>query len=221
MAKRIKYEIDGKKVPSLSTIIENCKIGGIGNLLYRANQAGLAGRSYPNPTEDTTNAGWCALKQIDSMLNGSAFNLDEYSDSCVEKTNNATKEFMKWANDISLSRVNKDLTLVSESLKYGDTFNVYNYVDNDEVKTCFVMIVMQNEVYPENLIKLAADVHLLSANKLGYCEKVFIIRINNPKTLDDPVVFNLHEYDEFLYPLQMFLNMIKLYDMQLTLKTLL
>lgn len=221
MAKRIKYEIDGHKVPSLSTIIENCKIGGIGNLLYRANQAGLAGRSYPNPTEDATNAGWCALKQIDSILNCNVFDMDEYSDSCVDKTGNAIEWFMTWKFQMALSRVNKDLTLVSDMARFGDTFNVYNYVDHDEVKTCLVMIVMQNEVYPENLIKLAADIHLLKVNNLNFGEKAFIIRINNPKTLDDPVVFNLHEYDEFEYPFAILNQMRKLYDMQLTLKTLL
>lgn len=45
-------------------------------------------------------------------------------------------------------------------------------------------------------------------------------RINNPKTVDDPVCFTVHEYDDLSYPLSVFTHMRDIYDMQDTLKTL-
>lgn len=217
--KRIKYEIDGVKVPSLNTILDNCKIGGIGNLLYRAHQAGVAGRELQSKTGDTTNTGWCALNQIKAILIGSTpkFDINEYSDNCIDRAYEAVADFVKWKTDNNVTISTKDLTLVSEKLKFCDTFNTYTI---DETETCLIDIVMQNEVYPENLIKLAARAHLLDINGITFGGRGFIIRINNPKDPEDPVLFNLHEYEELIYPRQVLERMIKIYDDQLTLKTL-
>lgn len=217
--KRIKYELDGVKVPSLNTILDNCKIGGIGNLLYRAHQAGVAGRELQSKTGDVTNAGWCALNQIKAILTGSSpeFDINNYSDACVDRAYECVDQFIRWKFNMNLSLSTKDLTLVSESLKFGDTFNTYSI---DETETCLIDIVMQNEVYPENLIKLAARAHLLDINGIPFGGRGFIIRINNPKDAEDHVTFNLHEYDDLVYPRLVLERMIKIYDDQLTLKTL-
>jgi len=217
MAARIKYEIEGKKVPSLSNILDNCKIGGIGNLLYRANQAGLMGRQLKEAGEDTTNAGWLAFKRIDFLLNRNDCNIDNYSDSCFDRSNNALNGFNKWAYDNNILEKLKNLSLVSESLKYGDTFDVFSTKDAPCV---LVTLVIQNEIYPENLIKLAARANLIKENGLGEITKSYILQVNNPKTVDDPVVFTAHEYDDLSYPLEVFKKMRELYDMQDTLKTL-
>ena len=215
--KRIKYELDGVKVPSLNNILDNCKIGGIGNLLYRANQSGLAGRSLQSKEIDTTNAGLCALQHIKSILNQDPLDLDVFSDNCIDRSNPCINEFMDWKVSRELQISTKDLTLVSEQLKFGDTFNTYTIY---ETETCLIDIVMQNEVYPENLIKLAAMEHLLDINGIPFGGRGFIIRINNPKDAEDHVLFNLHEYEELIYPRLVLERMIKIYYDQLTLKTL-
>lgn len=215
--KRIKYEIDGVKVPSLNNILDNCKIGGIGNLLYRANQAGLAGRNTQNKEPDTTNAGWCAMDQIKAILNNSKFDPDLYSDNCIDKAYNAVNDFITWKRKNDVEICTKDLTLVSEKLKFGDTFNTYKI---DDFGTCLIDVVMQNSIYPENLIKLAARAHLLDINGIPFDGMGYIVRINNPKNSDDQIEFDLHEYDGFEFETDVFKKMIELYDMQEILKTL-
>lgn len=217
MAKRIKYEIEGKKVPSLNNILDNCKIGGIGNLLYRANQAGLAGRQLKDAGEDNTNAGWLAFKRIDQSLNNSDFDIDNYSYSCVERSENCYVDFAKFCINMDVVENIKNLTLVSESLKYGDTFDVFSADNNPCV---LIMLVIQNEIYPENLIKLAARANLLKENGIGEVTKSYILQVNNPKTVDDPVILTIHEYDELSYPLEVFVRMRDMFEMQETLKTL-
>lgn len=217
MAARIKYEIEGKKVPSLSNILDNCKIGGIGNLLYRANQAGLMGRQLKEAGEDTTNAGWLAFKMIDSLVNRGECASDEYSDSCIDRASNCISDFVKFRSTLNLSEKLRNLSLISESLKYGDTFDVFSTKDHP---CSLVMLVIQNEIYPENLIKLASRANLIKENGLGEITNSYILQVNNPKTVDDPVCFNVHEYDDLSYPLEVFKLMRELYDMQDALKTL-
>lgn len=214
---RIKYEIEGKKVPSLSNILDNCKIGGIGNLLYRANQAGLMGRQLKEAGEDTTNAGWCAFKQMDAIISRNTFDIDMYSDSCVDRAFQAVNDLIKWQLVTDLKLSVKQMSLVSESLKYGDTFDVFS----TNADSCvLVLLVIQNEIYPENLIKLASRAFLLKENGIGEVTNSYILQVNNPKTVDDPVCFIVHEYDDLSYPLEVFKKMRELYDMQDTLKTL-
>lgn len=217
MAARIKYEIEGKKVPSLSNILDNCKIGGIGNLLYRANQAGLMGRQLKEAGEDTTNAGWLAFKQISSILYDTDFHVDHYSDACFDRSLNCHLDFMKWSAETEYKHKINNISLVSESLKYGDTLDVFSTKDHS---CALVILVIQNEIYPENLIKLAARANLIKENGLGEITNSYILQVNNPKTVDDPVCFTVHEYDDLSYPLEVFKKMRELYDMQDTLKTL-
>ncbi len=217
MTKRIKYEIEGKKVPSLNNILDNCKIGGIGNLLYRANQSGLAGRQLKDAGEDNTNAGWLAFKRIDQSLNNSDFDIDNYSDACFDRSTDCYHDFIKFSIKNNLHDKIRNITLVSESLKYGDTFDVFSTKHDSCV---LVMLVIQNEIYPENLIKLAARANLLKENGIGEVTKSYILQINNPKTVDDPVIFTVHEYESLTYPLSVFVNMREIFDMQETLKTL-
>ena len=82
------------------------------------------------------------------------------------------------------------------------------------------MLVIQNDIYPENLIKLASRVALLKDNGIGDVTVSYILQVNNPKTVDDIVKFTVHEYVSLTYPLEVFKKMREIYDMQDTLKTL-
>lgn len=214
---RIKYEVEGRKVPSLNNILDNCKIGGIGNLLYRANQAGLMGRQLKEAGEDTTNAGWLAFKRIDQIFNSNGFDIDAYSDACIERSENCYIDFIEWSANLSITKKIKDLSLVSESLEYGDTFDVFSTKNDPCV---LLMLAIQNDIYPENLIKLASRANLLKENGIGNVTKAYILQVNNPKTVDDIVNFAAHEYDDLSYPLEVFKKMREIYDMQDVLKTL-
>lgn len=217
MSARIKYEIEGVKVPSLNSILDNCKIGGIGNLLYRANQAGLAGLQLKNAHEDTTNAGMLAYKIMDNVLNFKDLDIDIYSDQCLDRSDNAVRDFLKWKVENRIVDKVRNLSLVSESLYCWDSLDVFSSKDHFGV---LIMLTLQNNIYPENLIKLAARAKLLEENALIAITKCYILRINNPKDADDPVTFNVHEYDDLSYPLEVFKKMRELHDMQDTLKTL-
>lgn len=218
MSARIKYEIEGVKVPSLNSILDNCKIGGIGNLLYRANQAGLAGLQLKNASEDTINAGWLAFKRIDNLLNCNDFDIDLYSDACIDRSEKCFYDFKKWSAEVGLSDDKTSLSLVSESLRYGAKFDIYSTKNDSCV---LIMLLIQNNIYPENLIKLAAHANLLEENKIvDSVKSSIILRVNNPKTLDDPATFSVHEYNDLHYPFQTFKKMRELYDMQDTIKTL-
>ncbi|MBP9723143.1 MAG: hypothetical protein KBD64_08375, partial [Gammaproteobacteria bacterium] len=57
-------------------------------------------------------------------------------------------------------------------------------------------------------------------NGIGEVTKSYILQINNPKTVDDPVIFTVHEYESLTYPLEVFARMRDMFDCQDTLKTL-
>lgn len=210
-----KYELDGVKLPSLTKILDNCKIGGIGNLLYRANQAGLAGRALKDIHEDNTNAGVLAVRMINEYLNGDKLDYDSYSDNCMERAENCFNDFRIWHSENNITPKNKQISLISESLQFGDTFDLYS----SNRGNCLILVLLQNEIYPENLIKLAARRYLLGDNDIDYSTS-YIIRINNPKTPDDPVLLDVQKYDNLVYPVQVFKEIVNLYNMQERLKTL-
>lgn len=216
----MKYILNGEKMPSLTKILDNCKIGGIGNLLYRANQAGLAGRNLRDANEDNTNAGWLAYKLIMSMLGvGEIVDLDEYSASCIDRAAGAVDAFSEWRCDNDVAYVNKNISLASESLKYGDTFDIFS-VSRDNGGAALIMVTMRSQVYPEDLIKLAARANLVSENDICSIGATYVLRVDNPKTPEDIVGFHVHEYIDLEYPFQVFKKMRELYDMQDMLKTL-
>lgn len=212
---RAKYEIDGVKLPSLTKILDNCKIGGIGNLLYRANQAGLAGRVLKDIHEDNTNAGMLAHKIISANLHNMEFGSEDYSDSCIDRAEYCLIDFKHWKEENNIEIKNKQLSLVSESLQFGDTFDLYSSKEGN----CLILVLLQNEIYPENLIKLAARSKICYENDFNIAS-CYIIRINNPKTPEDPVLFDVQEYGNLSYPIEVFSEMVKLYGMQDRLKTL-
>lgn len=216
----MKYTLNGQTIPSLTKILDNCKIGGIGNLLYRANQAGLAGRNLRDANEDNTNAGWLAYKLIKSILGtGEMVNIDEYSASCIDRAAGAVDAFSAWYKSVGEVTYSK-LLLTSESLVYGGTVDrFYSRTHGDHM---LILPTMHSQVYSEDLIKLAAHANLLSENDICSIDAAYILRVDNPKTADDTVGFHVHEYTraDLEYPFQVFKKMRELYDMQDMLKTL-
>lgn len=220
----MKYTLNGETIPSLTKILDNCKIGGIGNLLYRANQAGLAGHNLRDANEDNTNAGWLAYKLIKSILGtGEMVNVDEYSASCIDRAAGAVDAFSSWHKSAG-HLLRNNLPLVSESLKYGDTVDIFKINDKSTAvySSALIMVTIHSQVYPEDLIKLAAQANLLSENAICGINAAYILRVDNPKTADDVVGFHVHKCTgaDLEYPFQVFKKMRELYDMQDMLKTL-
>ena len=184
MKSRVKYELEGKKLPSLSTVLDNCKIGGIGNLIYRAKKDGFAGK-------DTTRPDLCAFESIKAIMREGHVELDEeYSDSCIDKADPAICDAVDWIDKNKVSIKIKDLSLVSDSLFFGHTFDLYNFGGD----TTLVQIVNQSEIYPENLIKLAACRSLLDNNDLASSDTAYILRVYLGS--DGKAALEVHEYDD-------------------------
>jgi len=216
----MKYALNNETIPSLTKILDNCKIGGIGNLLYRANQAGLAGRNLRDANEDNTNAGWLVYKLIKSILGtGEMVNVDEYSASCIDRAAGAVDAFSAWHKSAGIVNHSK-LWLVSELFRYGGTVDKFYSDKHDD--HMLILPTMHSQVYPEDLIRLAAQANLLSENAICEIRASYILRVDNPKTADDIVGFHVHEYTraDLEYPFQVFQKMRELYDMQDMLKTL-
>ena len=183
MKSRIKYELEGKKLPSLSTVLDNCKIGGIGNLIYRAKKDGFAGK-------DTTRPDLCAFESIKAFVRKEPVDLDEYSDNCADKANSAICSAVDWCDENHVSIKIKDLSLVSDSLFFGHTFDLYNVENN----VAIIQIVNQSGIYPENLIKLAACRSLLDNNDLASADTAYILRVCLGD--DGKAALEVHEYDD-------------------------
>lgn len=216
----MKYTLNGETIPSLTKILDNCKIGGIGNMLYRANQAGLAGRNLQDANEDNTNAGLLAYKCIKAILGiDEMVNLDEYSASCIDRAAVAVDAFSEWKHSNDVRNINKNISLASESLKYGDTFDTFKVLHGNYCEA-LIMVTMHSQVYPEDLIKLAARANLARENGICGIGAAYILRVDNPKTPEDIIGFHVHEYIDLEYPFQVFKKMRELYDMQDMLKTL-
>ena len=207
MARRqiYKTKVDGKRVPSVTTILGKMKDPG--GLMYWANQMGLDGLTLQEARNQVANPGTMAHDLVEAHING----WDEPEFPGVKKESvglakQALRNFIKWQKMSRMAFRYTEVSLVSDKHRFGGRLDAIG--QEPEGDLCIVDFktgglyaehlfqvaayhIMWNENYPDDL--LTGGAHLLSFKR---------------ETAD----FAHHYFGNFDYEMETFIQMRHLYD---------
>lgn len=209
---------DGTRVPGVTTVIGNCKLGSIEGLLIWANREGKEGRDHRDTRQAAADAGTCAHAMVEAFIRKHEFKSADYEKEVLDKALPAFKAFQEWCQQTTMTPAYPETSLVSEQYKYGgtmDTILVKGALSLGDWKT-------SRSVHVDYLPQLAAYGQLWNENHPdnpitgGY----HLLRFGKPENPDDPVTFE-HRYWEHLEPAwETFKRQRELYDLYKRLKGL-
>jgi len=212
------YYIDGKRIPAVTTIIGNCKIGGIEPLLSWANRMGQEGKNHRDEANKAADAGTAAHDMIEAYIRGTEFDPEPYTYEALDTAKPCFDGFRKWADQSQLRLVQSEVSLVSNQYRYGGTMDALAMGDDlilGDWKTA-------SGVYPDNLIQLAAYKQLWEENNPDrpITGGMYLLRISKQREEGDPVTFAHHYWEHLDMAWDAFVHMRELYDLQKRIKGL-
>jgi hypothetical protein len=198
---------DGKRVPSVTTIISKFKESG--GLVHWAWDLGIQGKDYRQVRDDAANAGTLAHSLVEQWITKQPLKVDG-DEETTKKAYNAFNIFLEWAEQTKLEVTDTEVALVSERHRFGGTLDamlVNGKRSLGDWKT-------SNSVYSDYLFQLAGyailweEAHPDRPIEGGY----HLMRFS--KDFPD---FGHHYYAELEDAKRGFLLMRELYDIKATL----
>lgn len=203
------YKVDGQRVPSVTTIISNCKLGGIEPLLIWANKCGQEGKSHRDVGNQAADAGTCAHDMIECHIKGKKFDPEPYDYDALDVAQPCFEAFLEWQSQTNLKLVQSEVSLVSEKYGYGGTM--------DALATGKGLVLgdwkTSNHVYTDYIIQLAAYKQLWEENNPDKPIEggAYLLRVNKQKHPSDPISFSYHYWDNLDLGWEAFQHMLELH----------
>lgn len=218
MAWKPYYNAEGKRVPSVTTIISNCKIGGIEPLLIWANRCGQDGKSHREEANKAADAGTCAHQMIEADIRGEKFDPEPFDYEALDTAKPCFEAYLKWKEQTNLKLVQSEVRLVSEKYGFAGTMDALAQGEQlvlGDWKT-------SGGVYPDYLIQLAAYQKLWEEYNPDQpiTGGAYLLRISKQKHPDDPVSFAYHHWSDLSLGWEAFQHMLELYRLNKRLKGL-
>ena len=201
------HTADGKRIPSVTTIIGKFKESG--GLIHWAWDLGIQGKDYREVRDNAANAGTLAHTLVEQWINKLPLEIEGDEDT-AKKAYNAFNIFLEWARQTKLEVTDTEVALVSERYRYGGTLDamlVNGKRSLGDWKT-------SNSVYGDYLFQLAAYAILWEENNPDKPIEGGFHLMRFAKDFPD---FGHHYYAELEEAKRGFLLMRELYDIKATL----
>jgi len=213
------YNAEGKRVPSVTTIISNCKLGSIEGLLIWANRCGLDGKSHREEANKAADIGSIVHDKIDAHIKEKEFDASQYDYEQLDASEPCFNAFLKWKEQTKFKLVESEVRLVSEKHGFAGTLDAVIEVDNTLMLCDWKT---SNGVFVDYLIQLAAYQKLWEENfpEKPLIKDAYLLRISKQKEPDDPVVFTAHYWSDLSLAWEAFEHMLELYRLNKRLKGL-
>jgi len=206
MGKREIYKhSDGKRVPSVTTILSRFKESG--GLLHWANQCGLDGKTLEEARQPAASSGTMAHDLVEAHVNDWDMPTLRGPREVVNNAKAAYEQYLKWADQTKINIEHTEVSLVSEKHRFGGKCDAVGLVGNQLV---LVDWKTSNSLYADYLLQCAAYVQLWNENYPQHeiTGGVYICRF--AKEHPD---FAHHHFGDVTKEIQTFLRMRELYDM--------
>ena len=209
------YYVSGRRVPSVTTVISNCKLGGIEPLLIWANKCGINGLSHRDEANFAADVGTVAHEKISAFIKGIEFDAEPYSYEMLDASEPCYKAFLEWHNQSKFNLVESEVSLVSEKYNYGGTLDAIIEMDG---RLMLCDWKTSNHVYADYLIQLSAYQNLWRENfpDRPITNEAYLLRVSK----GDTVTFTTHYWNDLSLAWDTFMKMRELYDMHKELKKL-
>ena len=155
MAHPVYKDSDGKRLPSVTTVLGRFKDSGA--LIYWANKMGLEGKTLEDARQPAMTTGTIVHSMVEFHIKGDAY--DPPADTAPEvlaAAQRAFDAFFNWTTQTSMKITSTEVSLVSP-LGFGGTLDAIGEVNGERV---LVDWKTSNDVYREYLVQMAAYTHL-------------------------------------------------------------
>ena len=152
------YWIEGKRVPSVTTILSRYKESG--GLIHWAWQMGMDGIDYRDIRDAAATAGTAAHEMVECFIRDKEFDSNKYDSDILEKAETSYGAFRKWAGSTHLKPTETECSLISTKHRFGGTLDAMLVDDKlslGDWKT-------SNAVYADYLLQLAGYAILWEEN---------------------------------------------------------
>lgn len=126
------YYVDGKRVPSVTTIL-GVGLGGYSKdaLMKWAWTEGVAGRDYKQTSQKAADVGTVAHRMIECHLNGELFVPEPDHEPLIVDAQPCFDAFLEWhgANEITIHE--QEVSLTSTTHKFGGTFDALGTLNGE------------------------------------------------------------------------------------------
>ena len=196
---------DGSKVPGVTTVCGRFKESGA--LIYWAWDQGRQGKDFRETSKAAADAGTLAHSLVEASIKHEIFAKPEGTDEAT--WNNAVSAFgayETWAKHSNLEMFETEMSLVSETHKFGGTPDAIGYTDG---KLSLIDFKTSNSVYADYLIQIAAYRALWEENRPEYPITGGFHLLRFAKTNGD---FAHHFYPDLSEAWELFLLYRRAYD---------
>lgn len=202
------YKIDGVRVPGVTTILSRFKDSG--GLIHWAWEQGRDGKDYRETRDAAANAGTCAHDMVECDIRGTEFDAKPYDEKMLERATGAFGAYKEWKTQTQLEVVQAEVSLLSQSLKYGGTIDalmVQGKLALGDWKT-------SNHVYLDYLIQLAAYKMLWEENHPDQpiTGGFHLLRFSKQEHPEDPVSFSHHYWSDLKIAERQFILLREAYE---------
>ena len=212
---------EGKVIPSVTTIIGNNLGWNKGALMGWARKMALQGIDPNKERDEAADIGTLAHALMEEYITTTAPHLEPvrvdkslYSPANLDKAETAFLAFLEWVNqynvDLTDTRVQSEVRLVSEWLQYGGTLDLIAPVDGI---LSLVDFKSTNALYAEHRIQLSAYEWLYEEN-YGEAIPTHLLQVGK-----DEGDFHHHKFADLSNELEVFRLLIRLQQLQKVVKT--
>jgi PD-(D/E)XK nuclease superfamily len=153
MSAKIYKDAEGKRLPSVTTIIGRFKDSGA--LLYWANNAGLEGKTLDQARIPAATAGTMAHNLVEAHLNKRPLPELEGDADVIAKARRAFDAYLSWSDMTKLQVRHTEVSLASGKHKFGGTLDAIGVI-NGSNGLALIDWKTSNSIYPDYLYQLAA-----------------------------------------------------------------
>ena len=186
------YYVDGKRVPSVTTI--SGRFGNKDGIIWWANAVGRGerdcddqevcrhcGRKAGKQTYEAKGAaevGTYAHALIDQQVKGTEVDPLKFDHLTVvqhEQARQCMEGFNEWYNNFNVAISETELPLLSEELKFGGTFDAVGIVGD---KFCLIDWKTSKGIYPDYLCQMGGYIVRLEENEYPRVEAIHLLRVS-------------------------------------------
>jgi hypothetical protein len=207
MSAKIYKDADGKRLPSVTTIIGRFKDSGA--LLYWANSAGLDGKTLDQARIPAATAGTMAHSLVEAHLNKRALPTLDGDPDIIAKARRAFDSYLTWSEMTKVEVRHTEVSLASAKHRFGGTLDAIGLVAGGNGLS-LIDWKTSNSIYPDYLYQLAAYKLLWEEN---YPDHPITGGAHLCRFAKEEGDYAHHHFPSLDHETETFLVMRKLYDM--------
>jgi hypothetical protein len=210
------YEIDGEKVPGVTTILSRFKESGA--LMFWAWKQGTEGKDFRETKQAAADAGTLAHDMVEHDIYGQDFDLTVYEPETVKKARGAFEAYKEWKQQTNLTIAEAEVPLVSRVHRFGGTLDailVAGQLALGDWKT-------SNGIYADYLLQLGGYQILWEENypNRPILGGFHLLRFSKQQDLADPISFSHHYWSQLDVAKEQFLHLLAAYKLDKRIKAL-